>query len=219
MKSGRTRSYSGPHFLAFGLNIQSECGIRTRITPNTDSFYTIFYTESTQGHLLSLYVRLPSMRTFYFIQSFRKILEKTEKVLKLSQIYMKNTAWKFAVFEFFLECILLRLDLIRRFTSKKLRIRTLLTQRKFTWLQWSRKKISKTWHCVKSVRIRCYTVPYFPARENTDRITPNTDTFHAVWRKLIAVTLFPNFAERSSFVGLFQDIPYIQKIFKLVVGD
>ena len=34
----RIRSYSGPHFSAFGLNIifQSECGkIRTRINPNT----------------------------------------------------------------------------------------------------------------------------------------------------------------------------------------
>ena len=43
--------YSGPYFPAFGLNterykvsllIQSECGkIRTRITPNTDSFYAV----------------------------------------------------------------------------------------------------------------------------------------------------------------------------------
>ena len=46
LKSVRIRSYSGPHFPAFGLNterygvslrIQSELGkIRTRITPNTD---------------------------------------------------------------------------------------------------------------------------------------------------------------------------------------
>ena len=50
-KSVRSRSYSGPYFLAFGLNtercsvsllIQSECGkIRTRITPNTDTFYRV----------------------------------------------------------------------------------------------------------------------------------------------------------------------------------
>ena len=26
LKSARNRSYSGPHFPAFGLNIQSECG-------------------------------------------------------------------------------------------------------------------------------------------------------------------------------------------------
>ena len=45
------QSYSGPYFPAFGLNtekysislrIQSECGkIRTRITPNTGTFYAV----------------------------------------------------------------------------------------------------------------------------------------------------------------------------------
>ena len=52
VKSVRIRSYSGPHFPAFGLNterygvslcIQSECGkMRTRITPNTDTFHAMF---------------------------------------------------------------------------------------------------------------------------------------------------------------------------------
>ena len=51
VKSVRIRSYSGPHFPAFGLNterfteslrIQSECGkMRTRITPNRDTFYVV----------------------------------------------------------------------------------------------------------------------------------------------------------------------------------
>ena len=51
VKSVRIRSYSGPYFSAFRLNtesygvslrIQSECGkIRTRITPNTDTFYAV----------------------------------------------------------------------------------------------------------------------------------------------------------------------------------
>ena len=44
VKSVRIRSYSGPHFPAFGLNsrIQSECGkIRNRITPNTDTFHAV----------------------------------------------------------------------------------------------------------------------------------------------------------------------------------
>ena len=51
VKNIRIRSYSGPHFPAFGLNterypislrIQSECGkIWTRITPNTDIFCTV----------------------------------------------------------------------------------------------------------------------------------------------------------------------------------
>ena len=57
----------------------------------------------------------------------------------------------------------------------------------------------KTFHCLKSVRIRNYSGPYFPAFGlNTERygvslriqsergkiqtrITPNTDTFHAVF--------------------------------------
>ena len=51
IKSVRIRPYSGPYFLAFGVNtetysaslyIQSECEkIWTRITPNTDTFYAV----------------------------------------------------------------------------------------------------------------------------------------------------------------------------------
>ena len=51
VESVRVRSYFGPHFPAFGLNteryelslrIQSECGkMRTRITPNTNSFHAV----------------------------------------------------------------------------------------------------------------------------------------------------------------------------------
>ena len=51
VKSVRVRSYSGPHFRAFGLNtethsgslrIQSECGeMPTRITQNTDTFHAV----------------------------------------------------------------------------------------------------------------------------------------------------------------------------------
>ena len=53
MKS--VRSFIGPYFSAFGLNtekysvslrIQSECGkMRTRITPNTDTFYAVLITN------------------------------------------------------------------------------------------------------------------------------------------------------------------------------
>ena len=53
MKNVRIRSYSGPHSLAFGLNterytlslhIQPECGkMRTRITPNTNTFYAVYF--------------------------------------------------------------------------------------------------------------------------------------------------------------------------------
>ena len=51
MKSVHIWSYSGPYFITFGLNterysislyIQSESNkIRTRITPNTDTFYAV----------------------------------------------------------------------------------------------------------------------------------------------------------------------------------
>ena len=42
MKSVRILSFSGPHFPAFVLNIQSEYRkIRTRKTPNTDTFYAV----------------------------------------------------------------------------------------------------------------------------------------------------------------------------------
>ena len=55
VKSVRIRSYSCPHFPAFGLSteryavslhIQSECGkMRTRITPNTYTFHAVKNTE------------------------------------------------------------------------------------------------------------------------------------------------------------------------------
>ena len=55
VKRLRIRSYSGPHFPAFGLNteryvislrIQSKCGKSlTRITPNTDTFYRALWTS------------------------------------------------------------------------------------------------------------------------------------------------------------------------------
>ena len=51
IKSVRIRSYSGPYFPAFGLNmerygvslhIKSKCGkLRIRITPNTDTFHVV----------------------------------------------------------------------------------------------------------------------------------------------------------------------------------
>ena len=57
------RSYSGPHFSAFGLNmerycvslrIQSECGkIRTGITRNTDSFFVVFLASYLSQEKLS----------------------------------------------------------------------------------------------------------------------------------------------------------------------
>ena len=52
VKSARIRSYSGPHFPTFALNmeryevcIQPKCGkMRTRITPNADTFHPLIPT-------------------------------------------------------------------------------------------------------------------------------------------------------------------------------
>ena len=42
VKSFGIRSFSGPYFPTFGLNVQSECGkIRTRTTPNADTFHEV----------------------------------------------------------------------------------------------------------------------------------------------------------------------------------
>ena len=63
VKGVRIQSYSGPYFPAFGLNterysvslcIQSECGkIRTRITPNSDTFYAVTVI-GTKQHLSNI---------------------------------------------------------------------------------------------------------------------------------------------------------------------
>ena len=78
----------------------------------------------------------------------------------------------------------------------------ILVFRQFTWVYWLTEfpcmSICHSTHCVKSVRIWCYSCPHFPTFGlNTERygvslriqsecgkmrtrITPNTDTFHAV---------------------------------------
>ena len=51
VKSVSIRSYYGLHFPAFALNteIQSECGkIRTRLTPNTISFYAVITSHGSK---------------------------------------------------------------------------------------------------------------------------------------------------------------------------
>ena len=63
LKSVRIRSYSGSYFPAFGLNterfrrslrIESECGkMRTRITPNMDTFHSV--TFFIVGHILAAF--------------------------------------------------------------------------------------------------------------------------------------------------------------------
>ena len=68
VKSVRIRSYCGPYFPAFRLNteiyfvslcIQSECGkIRTRITPNTDTFYSMYGCSNCPWIICSSYLEI-----------------------------------------------------------------------------------------------------------------------------------------------------------------
>ena len=78
-------------------------------------------------------------------------------------------------------------------------------------------KFKETVHCVKSVRIRSYSSLHFPSFElNTGRysvslriqskcgkmrtrITPNTDTFHAViWTDVPSITFFCHFSRKKN---------------------
>ena len=96
------RSYSGPYFPALGLNtemyfvslrIQFECGkIRSRITPNTDTFYVVcdtgmlrflncmflyFHAEFQFSGIFSSYVLASNVLAFpcssFFQANFRKM--------------------------------------------------------------------------------------------------------------------------------------------------
>ena len=59
------RSYSDSYFPIFGLNterhgislrIQSKCGkIRTRITPNTDTFYAVMETYTNESMMFKMF--------------------------------------------------------------------------------------------------------------------------------------------------------------------
>ena len=85
IKSVLIRSYSGPHFPAFGLNtetyevslcIQSKWGkMQTRITPNTDTFHVGMYTSEaySQSSIRSL---------FWYV--FSGILTEDREILRIS---------------------------------------------------------------------------------------------------------------------------------------
>ena len=80
VKSVRIRSYFGPRFPSFGLNtercsislyIQSEWGkMRTRITPNTDTFYAVWLTSI---RYVFLYIYIYILYFYIYIYVFWKI--------------------------------------------------------------------------------------------------------------------------------------------------
>ena len=83
VKSVRIRSYSGPHFPAFGLNmerysislrVQSECGkMRTKIIPNTDTFCAVTLSNCTSMWVLqrlnNLHIKTLFTDSFYSCES------------------------------------------------------------------------------------------------------------------------------------------------------
>ena len=83
VKSVRTRSYSGPHFPAFGLNtkryevslcIQSKCGkMWTRIIPNTDTFYAV---NCFQNIIRQLKINIKGLNSRAFVKII-KMLSKS----------------------------------------------------------------------------------------------------------------------------------------------
>ena len=78
VKRVRIRSYSGPHFSAFGLNterhrvrIQSKCReMWTKITPNTDAFHAV---SSVISHVNLLY------RVIYPSVIYHRLCQKKSK--------------------------------------------------------------------------------------------------------------------------------------------
>ena len=120
VKSVHIRSYSGQYFPAFGLNteryyvslrIQSKCGkIRTRITPNTDSFYGVvncyFFNDTRNlkaefrwGKIILLYYfNFLISIAFYMIfqlQSYKFIgLTWSPQILYISFLMIENKSLK-----------------------------------------------------------------------------------------------------------------------------
>ena len=84
VKSVRIRSYSGPHFPAFGLNterykvslrIHSKCGkMRTKRTPNTYTFHAVLISEKLPfiADLLELLHRRENLVRIAFLKSHAK---------------------------------------------------------------------------------------------------------------------------------------------------
>ena len=80
VKSVRIRSYSGPHFPAFGLNterhsasvrFQSECGkMRIRITPNRNTFYAVIGSNRLRGRYCHIFNTL----RFLFLKDTFQVL-------------------------------------------------------------------------------------------------------------------------------------------------
>ena len=112
MKSVRIRSYSTPHFPAFSriqtdyfsdiflkywvsLRIQSECGkMRTRITPNTDTFYAVYLANKMQKNQIFLIDLLTKTikNTEVEKSNARNIAELLREILNI-KLLGENDSW------------------------------------------------------------------------------------------------------------------------------
>ena len=97
------RSSSGPYFPAFGLNterfvslrIQSECGkIRTRINPNTDTFYAV-WEPSKSGIMTASNNHCHSQLSFNCWKPTAEALEKVRIMFKVKNKITRTTSLVF----------------------------------------------------------------------------------------------------------------------------
>ena len=97
VKSVRIRSYSGPYFLAFERNterysaflrIQFECGvIRTRKTPNTDTFHTV-------SAIVASSINTFKLSDYCFIAFLTKLLKDSTKYIQNMEL-VSEVIWTF----------------------------------------------------------------------------------------------------------------------------
>ena len=88
VKRVRIRSYSGPHFPAFGLNteryavslrIQSKCGkMQTRITPKKDALYVVFFLWVSL--IMNKFIMSSIIIVYYLVAVQSSWSENTQKI-------------------------------------------------------------------------------------------------------------------------------------------
>ena len=103
VKSVCIRRYSGPYFPAFELNMerysvsfrfQPECGkIRTRITPNTDAFYSVFVILENFP-LMKITMELDGAFLVREFKGFRETFEMHRIRADFSVIHTKWKLWQ-----------------------------------------------------------------------------------------------------------------------------
>ena len=101
VKSVRIRSYSVPHFPAFGLRIQSECGkIQTRKTPNTNIFTQCWKRAIDKDNCISGFfmdlskafdtsyhdLMIPKLKAYAFFKESLKNRKRKVQILTISLI-------------------------------------------------------------------------------------------------------------------------------------